>query len=221
MVETWSTGVDPMALPPPCRRLRGVRPHDRPAPSGLPGVLGTDAGVARLLAPPARHAGSADLDPLGALPLVPAHPGAPALVRRVLALGRGDLDRAGPGARGGGLRPPPDRGRPRPARDDRAGLAPAAPFGRRAPRPSAPGGGARAGWSGFELPVPALPRLAAAGNALAGRWGRRHGPADAWRVANLVAGGVLLATNTGAPLAPERASAVMARTRSREVPDGP
>jgi transposase-like protein len=79
----------------------------------------------------------------------------------------------------------------------------------------------RAGWSGFELPVPALPRLAAAGNALAGRWGRRHGPADAWWVANLVTGGELLATNTGTPLAPERASAVMARTRSREVPDGP
>ncbi len=32
----------------------------------------------------------------------------------------------------------------------------------------------RAGWSGFELPVPALPRLAAAVNALAGRWARRH-----------------------------------------------
>ncbi len=78
----------------------------------------------------------------------------------------------------------------------------------------------RAGWSGFELPVPPLPRLAAAVRARAAQWLRRHGPADGWWVANLVTGGALLGTNRDAPLAPAGADASMAPT-APEVPDGP
>ena len=67
------------------------------------------------------------------------------------------------------------------------------------------------GWSGFELPVAPLPRLCAAVGALAERWpGIR--PEDPWRIAGLVTGGGLLATNTGAPLETTPTSGQMAAT---------
>jgi hypothetical protein len=70
----------------------------------------------------------------------------------------------------------------------------------------------QAGWSGFQLPVAPGPRAAAAVRALASAWGRHRGPAGAWRVAALITGGTLLAPNTTSPLAPSRASPVMAGT---------
>ena len=71
------------------------------------------------------------------------------------------------------------------------------------------------GWSGFDLPVAALPRLCAAVVALAGRWpgSRCGGP---WSVACLVTGGGLLATNTGAPLETVTGSGLMAGTSIEE-----
>ena len=76
-----------------------------------------------------------------------------------------------------------------------------------------------AGWSGFELPVAARPRAAAAVGALASAWTRSHGSVSRWRIAALITGGSLFAPNTGSPLAPEAASSVMART-PRTTPGG-
>lgn len=67
-----------------------------------------------------------------------------------------------------------------------------------------------AGWSGFDLPTDAGARAAAAVAALASAWSRRRGPVAPWRVAALITGGTLLAPNTTSPLAPARASPVMA-----------
>jgi hypothetical protein len=76
------------------------------------------------------------------------------------------------------------------------------------------------GWSGFELPVAPLSRLCAAVLALAERWpGDR--PADAWRLAGLVTGGGLLATNTDAPLETVARSGVMTDPSPAEVSDDP
>jgi len=76
------------------------------------------------------------------------------------------------------------------------------------------------GWTGFGLPVTPLPRLVAAVGALAGRWpGDRS--ADPWRVACLVTGGRLLATNTRAPLARTAGSGAMADPSRTEVSRGP
>ncbi len=66
------------------------------------------------------------------------------------------------------------------------------------------------GWSGFDLPTAPGPRAAAAVAALASAWARRHGPAGAWRLADLVTGGAWLAPNTTSPLAPPAVSHVMA-----------
>jgi len=77
----------------------------------------------------------------------------------------------------------------------------------------------RIGWSGFEIPVAPGPRCAAAVDALASAWARRHGPVEAWRLAALVTGGAWLARNTTSPLAPATASPLMART-SRTTPGG-
>jgi len=76
------------------------------------------------------------------------------------------------------------------------------------------------GWSGLDLPVAPLPRLVAAVHALAGRWpgDRRVG---AWSVAALVTGGMLLATNTSAPLEPVSRSGAMAGPSKKEVPHDP
>ncbi|MGC8634884.1 MAG: DUF6431 domain-containing protein [Candidatus Limnocylindrales bacterium] len=79
----------------------------------------------------------------------------------------------------------------------------------------------RLGWSGFELPTAPGPRAAAAVAALGSAWSRRHGPVQAWRLANLVTGGGLLAPNTTSPLAPRGAAAVISGTRTDEVSDGP
>jgi transposase-like protein len=81
------------------------------------------------------------------------------------------------------------------------------------------GAAVAAGWSGFELPTEAGARATAAVAALASAWSRRRGPVDGWRVASLITGGTLLAPNTGSPLAPARASPVMAGT-SRPPPGG-
>lgn len=82
----------------------------------------------------------------------------------------------------------------------------------------------RAGWSGWDLPVTPLPRLAAAARVLTEQWGRRHGPPEAWAAANLITGGGLLRANTDAPLAPAGTGAWMAATAPHpppEVRDGP
>jgi len=70
----------------------------------------------------------------------------------------------------------------------------------------------RAGWSGFDLPTEPRSRCAAAVEALAVTWTRRHGPVGVWRLAALVTGGAWLAPNTSSPLAPAAASPVMAGT---------
>jgi len=70
----------------------------------------------------------------------------------------------------------------------------------------------RIGWSGFDLPVLPGPRAAAAVAALGSAWSRRRGPVEVWRLAVLVTGGAWLAPNTTSPLAPARASPVMAGT---------
>jgi hypothetical protein len=76
------------------------------------------------------------------------------------------------------------------------------------------------GWSGFELPVAPLPRLCAAVEALARRWpGDRS--AGSWSVTNLVTGGDLLATNTGAPLAGAGSSGRMTGPSLLEVSHDP
>jgi len=74
------------------------------------------------------------------------------------------------------------------------------------------GAAVAAGWSGFELPTEPGARATAAVAALGAAWSRRRGPVGAWRVAALITGGTLLAPNTGSPLAPVRASPVMAGT---------
>ncbi len=79
----------------------------------------------------------------------------------------------------------------------------------------------RLGWSGWQLPVETLARCLAAVEALGAAWSRRHGPVQAWRLANLVTGGGLLAHNTTSPLAPRGAAAVISGTRTDEVSDGP
>ena len=70
----------------------------------------------------------------------------------------------------------------------------------------------RVGWSGFDLPVAPGPRCAAAADALASAFARRHGRVPPWRLAALVTGGAWLAPNTTSPLAPATASPVMAGT---------
>ena len=75
------------------------------------------------------------------------------------------------------------------------------------------------GWSDFELPTKPGQRCLAAADALAAAWARRHGPAGAWRLANLVTGGAWFAPNTTSPLAPSAASSVMAGT-ARPTPRG-
>lgn len=74
------------------------------------------------------------------------------------------------------------------------------------------GAAVAAGWSGFELPTAPGPRAAAAVDALASAWSRRRGAVVPWRVAALITGGTLLASNTASPLAPATASSVMAGT---------
>ena len=68
------------------------------------------------------------------------------------------------------------------------------------------------GWSGFDLPTAPGRRTAAAVAAMAAAWSRRRGPVGPWRLAVLVSGGSLLAPNTTSPLAPAKASPVMAGT---------
>jgi len=76
------------------------------------------------------------------------------------------------------------------------------------------------GWTGWELPVAALPRLVAAVRCLAGRWpGDR--PADPWAIACLVTGGSLLATNTTSPLERTSRSGAMAGPSPQEVSHDP
>ncbi len=76
------------------------------------------------------------------------------------------------------------------------------------------------GWTGFELPVAPMARLCAAVGALAGRWpGDRS--ADPWRIAVLVTGGGLLATNTGTPLEAAAGSGGMTGPARTEVSHGP
>jgi hypothetical protein len=77
----------------------------------------------------------------------------------------------------------------------------------------------RLGWSGFELPTDALGRCLAAVEALRLAWSRRHRPAPAWRLANLVTGGSLLARNTASLLAGATGGPVMAGT-PRPPPGG-
>jgi len=77
----------------------------------------------------------------------------------------------------------------------------------------------RSGWSGLDLPVAPGPRCAAAVEALAVTWTRRHGPVGVWRLAALVTGGAWLAPNTTSPLAPLSASSLMAGT-PRSTPGG-
>jgi hypothetical protein len=77
------------------------------------------------------------------------------------------------------------------------------------------------GWSSWEVPPLALPRLVTAVVALGEQWQRRRGYAEPWRVANLVTGGSLVATNITLPLAGARASGWMAGSSDSEVPDGP
>jgi hypothetical protein len=73
------------------------------------------------------------------------------------------------------------------------------------------------GWSGFDLPVAPLARLVAAVGALAGRWPDDRS-ADPWRIAILVTGGGLTATNTDAPLARTSRSGAMAGPSPGGVP---
>lgn len=68
----------------------------------------------------------------------------------------------------------------------------------------------RAGWSGFDLPTEAGARATAAVAALASAWTRAAGAVSPWRVAALVTGGALLASNTSSPLAGMAAAPVMA-----------
>lgn len=70
----------------------------------------------------------------------------------------------------------------------------------------------RSGWSGFDLPTAPGPRCLAAVAALGSAWSRRRGPVPPWRLATLVTGGAWLARNTTSPLAPAKASPVMAGT---------
>jgi len=77
------------------------------------------------------------------------------------------------------------------------------------------------GWSGWELPTSAARRLVAAADALGGQWRRRRGPVRRWRLANLITGGLLLATNMTSPLAGERAGSWMSAKSIEEVPNGP
>jgi hypothetical protein len=70
----------------------------------------------------------------------------------------------------------------------------------------------RIGWSGFDLPTAPGPRAAAAVHVLRAAFARRHGSVEAWRLAALVTGGAWLAPNTTSPLAPARASSLMAGT---------
>ena len=76
-----------------------------------------------------------------------------------------------------------------------------------------------AGWSGFELPTEAQARATAAVAALASGWRHVAGAVSPWRLAALVTGGMLLARNTGSPLAPPEVPAVMAGS-TRSDPGG-
>ena len=77
------------------------------------------------------------------------------------------------------------------------------------------------GWSGWELPSSPLLRCLAALEALSGQWSRRHGPVRSWRLANLITGGLLPATNRTLPLAGEGAGSSMSAKSIWEVPNGP
>jgi len=77
------------------------------------------------------------------------------------------------------------------------------------------------GWSSWELPTSPLRRLLAAVEALAGRWRRRRGAVQPWRLTNLITGGLLLATNRTSPLAGERRGSWMSAKSIWEVPNGP
>jgi hypothetical protein len=77
------------------------------------------------------------------------------------------------------------------------------------------------GWSSWEMPTLALPRLVAAVAALSQEWRRRRGPGEPWWVANFIAGGGLLATNRSSLLARSRTSGWMATPSDSEVPHGP
>jgi hypothetical protein len=77
------------------------------------------------------------------------------------------------------------------------------------------------GWSGWELPTAPLPRCRAAVEAMAVQWRRRRGPVGSWRLANLITGGWLLATNTSPPLAAGPAWSWMSAKSQQEVPNGP
>ncbi len=77
----------------------------------------------------------------------------------------------------------------------------------------------RTGWTGFDLPTAPRPRAAAAANALASAFARRHGPVSSWRLVALVTGGAWLARNTTSPLAASATSPLMART-PRSTPGG-
>ena len=77
------------------------------------------------------------------------------------------------------------------------------------------------GWTSWEVPTVGVPRLLAAVRALGQEWRRRRGVAAVWKVANLITGGSLLATNITSPLARARTSGWMARPSDSEVPHGP
>jgi len=77
------------------------------------------------------------------------------------------------------------------------------------------------GWWGWELPTSPLPRCLAAVEVVAGQWRRRGGRVRSWRLANLITGGRLLATNTSVPLAAGRAWFWMSAKSKQEVPNGP
>ena len=77
------------------------------------------------------------------------------------------------------------------------------------------------GWSGWELPTAPARRCLAAVEALASRWRRRWGAVRSWRLANLITGGRLLASNKTSPLAGERGWSWMSAKSIQEVPNGP
>jgi transposase-like protein len=77
------------------------------------------------------------------------------------------------------------------------------------------------GWSSWEVPTAPAGRSVFAVKVLAGRWRRRRGPVGSWRLANLVTGGLLLATNRTSPLAVGHAWSWMSAKSIQEVPNGP
>lgn len=77
------------------------------------------------------------------------------------------------------------------------------------------------GWSGWELPSSPLSRCLAAVAAAGGEWQRRRGPVRPWRLANLITGGRLLASNRTTPLAASHGSSWMTAKSNQEVPSSP